>query len=119
MPEASANVLNAHEWAYGLTEVAHIVSLGVAIGLIAVVDLRPDTTATATSAVVNCARVFRDRTRCHAATNAIATPMVMCAVSVAEAIPGPPIGARSRPVVTAPESIDTAHALASHHGPPI
>ena len=40
MPEASANFLNAHEWAYGLTEVAHIVSLGIAIGLIAVVDLR-------------------------------------------------------------------------------
>jgi len=35
-----ANFLNAHEWAYGLTEVAHIVSLGMAIGLIAVVDLR-------------------------------------------------------------------------------
>lgn len=35
-----ANFLNAHEWAYGLTEVAHIVSLGIAIGLIAVVDLR-------------------------------------------------------------------------------
>ena len=40
MPDVSANFLNAHEWAYGLTEVAHIVSLGVAIGLIAVVDLR-------------------------------------------------------------------------------
>jgi len=40
LPDASANFLNAHEWAYGVTEVAHIVSLGVAIGLIAVVDLR-------------------------------------------------------------------------------
>ena len=40
MPDLSANFLNAHEWAYGLTEVAHIVSFGVAIGLIAVVDLR-------------------------------------------------------------------------------
>jgi hypothetical protein len=38
--EASANFLNAHEWAYGMTEVAHIVALAVAIGLIAVVDLR-------------------------------------------------------------------------------
>ena len=28
------------EWAYGVTEVGHIVSLAVAIGLIAVVDLR-------------------------------------------------------------------------------
>ena len=40
MSEASANFLNAHEWAYGMTEVAHIVSLAMAIGLIAVVDLR-------------------------------------------------------------------------------
>jgi hypothetical protein len=38
--EPAANFLNAHEWAYGVTEVAHIVSLGIAIGLIAVVDLR-------------------------------------------------------------------------------
>jgi hypothetical protein len=29
-----------HEWAYGLTEVAHILSLAVGIGLIALVDLR-------------------------------------------------------------------------------
>ena len=40
MSETSANFLNAHEWAYGMTEVAHIVSLAMAIGLIAVVDLR-------------------------------------------------------------------------------
>ena len=40
MPDASANFLNVHEWAYGVTEVAHIVSLAMAIGLIAVVDLR-------------------------------------------------------------------------------
>ena len=38
--DASANFLNVHEWAYGATEVAHIVSLAVSIGLIAVVDLR-------------------------------------------------------------------------------
>jgi hypothetical protein len=38
--EASANFLNAHEWAYGMAEVAHIVSLAMAIGLIAIVDLR-------------------------------------------------------------------------------
>jgi uncharacterized protein DUF6644 len=38
--EPAANFLNAHEWAYGVTEVAHIVSLAIAIGLIAVVDLR-------------------------------------------------------------------------------
>jgi hypothetical protein len=35
----SDNFLNAHEWAYGVTEVAHIVSLAASIGLIAVVDL--------------------------------------------------------------------------------
>lgn len=40
MSDASANFLNAHEWAYGVTEAAHIASLGVAIGLIAAVDLR-------------------------------------------------------------------------------
>ena len=40
MSDASANFLNVHEWAYGATEVAHIVSLAFAIGLITVVDLR-------------------------------------------------------------------------------
>ena len=40
MYDASSNFLNVHEWAYGLTEVAHIVSLAVGIGLIVVVDLR-------------------------------------------------------------------------------
>lgn len=40
MSDASANFLNVHEWAYGATEVAHIGSLALAIGLIAVVDLR-------------------------------------------------------------------------------
>ena len=40
MYDTSANFLNVHEWAYGLTEVAHIVSLAVGIGLIALVDLR-------------------------------------------------------------------------------
>lgn len=40
MSDASANFLNAHEWAYGVTEVGHIVSLALAVGLIAVVDLR-------------------------------------------------------------------------------
>jgi hypothetical protein len=38
--DPSANFLNVHEWAYGVTEVGHIVSMAVAIGLIAVVDLR-------------------------------------------------------------------------------
>jgi hypothetical protein len=38
--DASANFLNVYEWAYGVTEVAHIGSLALAIGLIAVVDLR-------------------------------------------------------------------------------
>lgn len=40
MSDLSANFLNTHEWAYGLTEVAHILSLAVAIGLVAIVDLR-------------------------------------------------------------------------------
>ncbi len=40
MYDTSANFLNAHEWAYGVTEVAHILSLAVGIGLIALVDLR-------------------------------------------------------------------------------
>jgi hypothetical protein len=38
--DPSANFLNVHEWAYGLTEVAHILSLAAGIGLIALVDLR-------------------------------------------------------------------------------
>ena len=40
MYDTSANFLNVHEWAYGLTEVAHILSLAVGIGLIVLVDLR-------------------------------------------------------------------------------
>jgi hypothetical protein len=40
MYDTSSNFLNVHEWAYGLTEVAHILSLAVGIGLIVVVDLR-------------------------------------------------------------------------------
>ena len=40
MYDTSTNFLNVHEWAYGLTEIAHIVSLAVGIGLIALVDLR-------------------------------------------------------------------------------
>jgi hypothetical protein len=38
--DTSTNFLNVHEWAYGLTEVAHILSLAVSIGLIGLVDLR-------------------------------------------------------------------------------
>ena len=38
--DTSTNFLNAHEWAYGLTEVAHILSLAIGVGSIAVVDLR-------------------------------------------------------------------------------
>ena len=40
MFDPSTNFLNVHEWAYGLTEVFHIVSMAVGIGLIALVDLR-------------------------------------------------------------------------------
>ncbi len=38
--DTSTNFLNVHEWAYGLTEVAHILSLAVGVGLIALLDLR-------------------------------------------------------------------------------
>jgi type III secretory pathway component EscS len=38
--DTSTNFLNVHEWAYGLTEIAHILSLAVGVGLIALVDLR-------------------------------------------------------------------------------
>jgi len=38
--DTSTNFLNVHEWAYGLTEITHILSLAVGIGLIALVDLR-------------------------------------------------------------------------------
>ena len=40
MYDTSTNFLNVHEWAYGVTEVAHILSLAVGIGLITLVDLR-------------------------------------------------------------------------------
>lgn len=40
MPDPSTNFLNVHEWAYGATEVLHILSLTLAVGLIAVVDLQ-------------------------------------------------------------------------------
>jgi hypothetical protein len=38
--DPSTNFLNLHEWAYGLTEVVHILSLALGVGLITVVDLR-------------------------------------------------------------------------------
>ncbi len=38
--DTSTNFLNVHEWAYGLTEVAHILSLAIGLGVIALVDLR-------------------------------------------------------------------------------
>ncbi len=40
MYDASSNFLNVHEWAYGVTEIVHILSLTAAIGFIALVDLR-------------------------------------------------------------------------------
>jgi len=40
MYDTSNNFLNVHEWAYGATEVVHILSLSLAIGFIALVDLR-------------------------------------------------------------------------------
>lgn len=40
MYDASHNFLNVHEWAYGATEIVHILSLTAAIGFIALVDLR-------------------------------------------------------------------------------
>jgi hypothetical protein len=48
---------------------------------------QPDTTATATMRGGQLCACLPRSHRCHAATNANATPMVMCAVSVAEAIP--------------------------------
>jgi hypothetical protein len=38
--DTSANFLNVHEWAYGATEVVHIASMALGIGLIALLDLR-------------------------------------------------------------------------------
>ena len=40
MYDTSTNFLNVHEWAYGVTEIAHILSLVLGVGLIALVDLR-------------------------------------------------------------------------------
>ena len=40
MYDPSANFLNVHEWAYGVTEIVHIASLAIGIGFIALVDLR-------------------------------------------------------------------------------
>jgi Family of unknown function (DUF6644) len=40
MYDTSTNLLNVHEWAYGVTEIVHIVSLAAGIGLIFLVDLR-------------------------------------------------------------------------------
>jgi len=40
MYDTANNFLNVHEWAYGATEVVHILSLTLAIGFIALVDLR-------------------------------------------------------------------------------
>jgi hypothetical protein len=38
--DTSTNFLNVHEWAYGATEVVHIASMALGIGLIIVLDLR-------------------------------------------------------------------------------
>jgi hypothetical protein len=38
--DTSANFLNVHEWAYGVTEVIHIASMALGIGLITLLDLR-------------------------------------------------------------------------------
>jgi hypothetical protein len=40
MYDINTNFLNAHEWAYGVTEVVHISALALSIGTIAAVDLR-------------------------------------------------------------------------------
>lgn len=40
MFDPSTNFLNVHEWAYGVTEIFHILSLTAVIGFIALVDLR-------------------------------------------------------------------------------
>src|SRR5262245_42317734 len=64
---------------------------------------QPD--ATATSDAVSGARFVPDRTRYHATADPIETPIIMCAVSVADAIAGPPSGARSIAVAAAPDSI--------------
>src|SRR5256885_14585468 len=40
MYDTASNFLNVHEWAYGATEVAHILSLAMGIGFIALIDLR-------------------------------------------------------------------------------
>ena len=38
--DTSTNFLNVHEWAYGATEVVHIASMALGIGLITLLDLR-------------------------------------------------------------------------------
>jgi len=40
MFDPSTNFLNVHEWAYGVTEIIHILSMTAAIGFIALIDLR-------------------------------------------------------------------------------
>ena len=40
MFDPSTNFLNVHEWAYGVTEIVHILSLTLAIGFIGLVDIR-------------------------------------------------------------------------------
>ena len=40
MFDPSTNFLNVHEWAYGVTEIVHILSLTLAVGFIALVDVR-------------------------------------------------------------------------------
>jgi hypothetical protein len=54
--DVSNNFLNVHEWAYGATEVVHILSLTAAIGFIALVDLRLLGFAVGTSTSARLAR---------------------------------------------------------------
>ena len=131
MFEASANFLNAHEWAYGMTEVAHtrgernleLQQHGSDPGRARRPGERArfvDEERERPNATIACPATANGvKERLADQPDATARPSIMCAVSVAEATAEPPIGARSRPVVAAPERIDTAHALTSHHEPPL
>ncbi len=75
---------------------------------------QPSATTTATSAAGHARLLFRLRSSQPATTSPTTAPITIWLVSIADPRPGIPRGARSRPVVDAPESISSSQATTSH-----
>src|SRR5262249_46970138 len=114
-PTRATNVFHASGRAFSTTSAsganAAIVWPATANGVNDWITIHPDARAAVTSDAITHARVVRDRARCHTTTGPRPAPAIVCAVKVAEAIAGPPTGARNSAVAAAPESIDNVQAI--------